>query len=73
MQMYIYCTLFNISYKNFTFVVIDKFSKGLGIFECSKEFYKSGKYKTEQAVKIYKSFFIDKVRPTSEFYIYNVL
>lgn len=73
MQMYIYCTLFNISYKNFTFVVVDKLSKALGIFECSKEFYQSGKYKTKQAIKIYKSFFIDKVKPIQEFYIYSVL
>lgn len=73
MQMYIYCTLFNISYKNFTFVVVDKFSKALGVFECSKGFYESGKHKTQQAINIYKSFFIEKKKPVGEFYIYDVL
>lgn len=73
MQMYIYCTLFNISYKNFTFIVIDKTSKGLGIFECSKDFYESGKHKTLQAVRIYKDFFIDKKKDVKEFYLYDVL
>lgn len=73
MQMYIYCTLFDISYKNFTFVVVDKFSKALGVFECSKEFYESGKHKTQQAINIYKSFFIEKKKPVGEFYIYDVL
>lgn len=73
MQMYIYCTLFDISYKNFTFVVVDKFSKALGVFECSKDFYESGKHKTQQAINIYKSFFIEKKKPVGEFYIYDVL
>ena len=73
MQMYIYCTLFDISYKNFTFVVVDKFSKALGIFECSKGFYESGKHKTLQAVRIYKDFFIEKKKPVKEFYLYDVL
>ena len=73
MQMYIYCTLFDISYKNFTFVVVDKFSKGLGIFECSKDFYQSGKHKTLQAIRIYKDFFIEKKKSVKEFYLYDVL
>lgn len=73
MQMYIYCTLFDIPYDCFTFVVIDKPSKGLGIFECSKEFYLQGKFKTEQAVQIYRDYFIDKKKEPSEFYLYDVL
>lgn len=73
MQMYIYCNLFDISYKNFTFVVVDKLSKGLGIFECSKDFYESGKHKTLQAVRIYKDFFIEKKKSVKEFYLYDVL
>ena len=73
MQMYIYCTLFDISYKNFTFVVVDKFSKALGIFECSKDFHESGKHKTLQAIRIYKDFFIEKKKSVKEFYLYDVL
>lgn len=73
MQMYIYCTLFDIPYDCFTFVVVDKSSKGLGIFECSKDFYLRGKNKTEQAVQIYRDYFIDKKKDPSEFYLYDVL
>lgn len=73
MQMYIYCTLFDISYKNFTFVVVDKSSKCLGIFECSKGFYESGKIKTLQAIRIYKDFFLEKKKSIKEFYLYDVL
>jgi len=73
MQMYIYCTLFDIPYDCFTFAVIDKPSKGLGIFECSRDFYLSGKFKTEQAIQIYRDYFIDKKKTPSEFYLYDVL
>tara|TARA_Y100001938_G_C8053830_1_gene413355 strand:+ start:502 stop:1221 length:720 start_codon:yes stop_codon:yes gene_type:complete len=73
MQMYIYCSLFNISYKDFTFLVIDKQSTSIGIFECSKDFYKSGRQKTLDAVNIYKSFFVDKKKRIEEFYTYGVL
>jgi len=73
MQMYIYCTLFDIPYDCFTFAVIDKTSKGLGIFECSKDFYLSGKFKLEQSVQIYRDYFIDKKKDVTEFYLYDVL
>lgn len=73
MQTYIYCTLFDIPYDCFTFVVLDKMSKGLGIFECSKDFYLRGKFKTEQAIQIYRDYFIDKKKEPSEFYLYDVL
>lgn len=72
-QMYIYCTLFDIPYDCFTFVVVDKESYSLGIFECSKEFYLSGKNKVEMAVNIYRDYFIEQKRPPEEFYLYDVL
>ena len=71
--MYIYCTLFDISYKNFTFLVMDKQSKSIGVFEISKEFYNSGRRKTLDAVNIYKQYFIEKKRKVEEFYLYDVL
>lgn len=73
MQMYIYCTLFDIPYDCFTFVVVDKYTKGLGIFECSKDFYLSGKNKLEQAIQIYGDYFIEKKKQPNEFYLYDVL
>jgi len=72
-QAFIYCKLFDISYNNFTFVAVDKSTGGLGIFECSREFYESGKHKTYDAIDIYKDFFIDKRKSIEEFYLYDVL
>jgi len=72
-QAFIYCKLFDISYNNFTFVAVDKSTGGLGIFECSREFYESGKHKTYDAIEIYKDFFIDKRKSIEEFYLYDVL
>lgn len=72
-QMYIYCTLFDIPYDCFTFVVVDKESYGLGIFECSKEFYLSGRNKVEMAVNIYRDYFIEQKKSPEEFYLYDVL
>lgn len=73
MQCYIYCTLFDVSYKEFTWAVIDKSSKGLGIFKCSKDFYKSGKAKTEAAINIFRDYFVDKKKAPEEFYLLDVL
>jgi len=60
-QAFIYSSIFNIDYKNFTFLVIDKGSLDIGIFECSEEFYLSGKQKTYEAISRYRQFFIDEV------------
>lgn len=60
-QAFIYSTIFNINYKNFVFLVIDKGSLDIGIFDCSEEFYLSGKQKTYEAIARYKQFFVDGV------------
>lgn len=57
-QVYIYCNLFNVDYKDFIFLALDKGSLDIGIFEVSKDFYLEGKRKTIQAIKMYESFFI---------------
>jgi len=72
-QCYIYCELFGISYKDFTFAVIEKETYLIGMFECSKDFYERGRYKTEEALQIYRDFFIDKKKQVEEFYLYDVL
>jgi hypothetical protein len=72
-QCYIYCELFGISYKDFTFAVIEKETHLMGLFECSKEFYERGRYKTEEAIQIYRDFFLEKRKPVEEFYLYDVL
>jgi hypothetical protein len=58
-QCYIYCQLFNITYENFKFVVIDKGSLDIGIWNCSEEFYLEGKRKTINAIQIFEKFFIE--------------
>ena len=73
LQAYIYCELFKISYKDFTFVAVDKSTQLVGLFPCSREFYERGKYKALEAIQIYRDFFIDKKKPVDDFYLYDVL
>jgi len=61
-QAYIYCTLFNVHYDDFEFVVIDKSSLDLGIYKVSEEFYEQGKLKVEEALDMYTSFFAGKTQ-----------
>lgn len=59
-QVYIYCNLFGITYKDFEFVAIDKDSLEIGIFNATLDFYNSGKRKVLEATKIYKECFYQK-------------
>lgn len=52
-QCYIYCKLWDLPPEAFTFLVIDKGSLDIGIFECSQEFYDLGKQETEQIIEKY--------------------
>ena len=53
-QAYIYSTMFGYE---FVFIAIDKNTHQIGIFDCSKDFYKSGKDKVERAVEAYELFY----------------
>jgi len=53
-QGYIYRELFG---KPILFLVIDKSTQVLGMYELSDESYERGAYKVEQALKVYKEFF----------------
>ena len=55
LQAWLYREMFGV--ENFVFVVIDKGSLDIAIFECSDEFYAKGKSKFEQGVSNYKYFF----------------
>jgi hypothetical protein len=57
LQAYMYLRLFN--KKKFTFLVIDKASTDIGIFEVSDDFIAKGEQKFIQAVDNYKYFFQD--------------
>jgi hypothetical protein len=58
LQAYIYCNLFEVSYKDFTFIALDKGSTDIGIFTISEEFYKRGEAKLKRALSLYRDFFV---------------
>jgi hypothetical protein len=58
-QVYVYCSLFNVNYKDFTFEVVDKGSLDIAIYDVSEEFYNEGKRKTQQAIETFETFFIN--------------
>jgi len=60
MQTYIYSHLWDISYEKFEFIAIDKKTLDIGFYKCSKEFWESGKQKTENVLNAYKSNIQDK-------------
>jgi hypothetical protein len=55
LQAWLYKEMFGV--ENFVFVVIDKGSLDIAIFECSDEFYEKGKEKFNQGIENYKYFF----------------
>ncbi len=59
-QLYIYCKLFNVHYKEFWFIAIDKGSLDIGIYDCSKEFYESGRQQVQKVLDTYKTKMQDK-------------
>jgi len=72
-QLYIYCNLFNVDYKNFYFFVIDKSSGDLGIYDCEESFYNSGKEKLEYGIRIFEKYFINKEEELNEYVIRETL
>ena len=60
-QTYIYSKLWDINYKKFEFIAIDKKSLDIGVYACSKEFYESGEHKVKNVLSAYK----DKIQNQS--------
>ena len=69
-QAYIYSKLFGY---NFIFIVIDKNTNQIGLFECSEEFLRSGERKVEKASEVYNLFFKDKDFDPSQYFINETL
>ncbi len=65
-QAYLYCQLFNKNYFDFKFLVLDKGSLDIGVFECSEEFYLKGEEKVKFAIDRYKEYFEGKDWSTTE-------
>lgn len=58
LQAYLYTKLFNVD--KFTFLVIDKGSCDIGVFEASEDFIARGEDKYRQAIDLYKYFFVEE-------------
>jgi|TARA_Y100000289_G_scaffold59592_1_gene65802 hypothetical protein len=64
-QAYIYMQLFNV--QKFIFLVIDKSTGEIGIYECSEESLEKGKKKVEIACNNYRKYFYDKTENVNEY------
>lgn len=69
-QAYIYKKIFGYE---FLFLVIDKNTNQIGIYNCSDRFYKSGLYKVQKAVEAYEFFFNSKDFDSNQFFISKTL
>ena len=68
-QVYLYCELFNIDYSNFKFLVVDKGSLDIGVWDVSEQFYLKGKEKVELGIETYKEYFQNIPEPELNNYI----
>jgi hypothetical protein len=55
------------------FIVIDKNTQQIGMFDCSDEFYNIGKDKVERAMEAYDLFFKSKDFDPKQFFISKTL
>tara|TARA_R100001015_G_C4583646_1_gene139821 strand:+ start:310 stop:1041 length:732 start_codon:yes stop_codon:yes gene_type:complete len=69
-QAYIYRKLFNY---DMLFVVIDKTTHQIGMFDCSPEFYASGKDKVDRAEEAYELFYKTKDFNPKQYFISKTL
>ena len=69
-QAYIYSKMFNM---DFVFIVVDKKTHQLGLFDCSDKFLQSGQNKVALAVQAYNDFFVNGDGDFSQYYISKTL
>jgi len=69
-QAYVYRKLFGY---DMLFIVIDKNTHQIGMFDCSDDFYRSGKDKVERAMEAYDLFFKSKDFDPKQFFISKTL
>ena len=69
-QAYIYSELFGYE---MVFIVIDKNTHQLGIFDCSPEFYAKGQDKVQRAVESYRLFYKNKDFDPKQYFINKTL
>ena len=66
LQAYLYTVIFN--KPRFVWLVVDKTTTDIGIFEASAETLESGKLKLDACIQLYKAFFIDELIDLSQYY-----
>ncbi len=69
-QAYIYRTIFDY---DFLFIVVDKNTHQIGLFDCSEDFYTSGLNKVEKANEAYDLFYKTEGFDPKEFFINGTL
>ena len=69
-QAYIYSKMFGYE---LIFLVIDKKTHQLGLFDCSDRFLDSGQNKVAKAAQAYNEFFVNKDIDISQYYISKTL
>ena len=69
-QAYIYSQMFGYE---LVFIVIDKKTKQLGLFDCSDDFLRSGQNKVAKAVQAYREFYGDENFDMNQYYISKTL
>ena len=69
-QAYIYSKMFGYE---FLFIVIDKTTHQIGMFDCSPQFYESGKDKVQRAVEAYALFFDTEDFDPKQYFISKTL
>ena len=69
-QAYIYSKMFGYE---LVFIVIDKNTHQLGLFDCSEEFLQSGQNKVAKAVQAYNEYFVNSNVDLSQYYISKTL
>lgn len=69
-QAYIYSEMFGYE---FVFIVIDKKTNQMGLFDCSDKFLQSGANKVALAVQAYNEFFVNGDGDFSQYYISKTL
>ena len=69
-QAYIYKMMFGY---DFLFIVIDKSTHQVGMFDCSPQFYESGKDKVQRAVAAYELFFDTEDFDPKQYFISKTL
>ena len=71
LQAYLYTQLYN--KERFVWLVVDKTTTDIGIFEASPETLESGKLKLEACIQLYKAFFVDELIDLSQYHKQGII